>query len=103
VGTFQGHIFQAAQMLRGWSEFMLDLAERPSFAEALMERITEGHMKAFEKYAHTVGKHVDVIEVADDLGMQDALWMSPETYRKHVKPYHAKLYRFIKKNVTAGC
>lgn len=96
VGSFRGHIFQAAQVLRGWSEFMLDLAVRPSFAEALMERITEGHMKAFEKYADTVGKHVDVIEVGDDLGMQHSLWMSPETYRKHVKPYHAKLYHFIK-------
>ena len=96
VGTFQGHIFQAAQILRGWGEFMLDLAARPAFAEALMDRITEGHMKAFEKYADTVGKHVDVIEVADDLGTQDALWMSPEMYRKHVKPYHAKFYQFVK-------
>jgi uroporphyrinogen decarboxylase len=96
VGTFQGHIFQAAQILRGWGEFMLDLAARPAFAEALMDRITEGHMQAFEKYADTVGKHVDVIEVADDLGVQDALWMSPEMYRRLVKPYHAKFYQFIK-------
>jgi uroporphyrinogen decarboxylase len=96
VGTFQGHIFQAGQILRGWSDFMLDLAARPSFAEALMDRIAEGHMQAFAKYADTVAKHLDVIEVADDLGIQHALWMSPETYRKHVKPYHAKFYGFIK-------
>ena len=101
VGTFQGHIFQASQFLRGWGEFMLDLAMRPAFAEALMDRITEAHMRAFERYADTVGRYVDVIEVADDLGMQDALWMSPETYRKHVKPYHAKLYRFIKEKCDA--
>jgi len=51
VGAFQEHIFQAAQMLRSWSEFMLDLAARPSFAEALMGRITEGHMKEFSLHA----------------------------------------------------
>ena len=96
VGTFQGHIFQAAQFLRGWGEFMLDLAMRPAFAEALMDRLAEAHMRAFERYAATVGRYVDVIEVADDLGTQDALWMSPEMYRKHVKPYHAKLYKHIK-------
>jgi len=53
-------------------------------------------MRAFERYAATVGRYVDVIEVADDLGTQDATWMSPEMYRRHVKPYHAKLYKHIK-------
>jgi uroporphyrinogen decarboxylase len=101
VGSFQGHIFQAGQILRGWDTFMLDLAVNPSFAEALMDRLTEGHMKAFEKYAQTVGKYVDVIEVADDLGIQESPWMSPEMYRKHIKPYHARLYDFIRKNCDA--
>jgi uroporphyrinogen decarboxylase len=39
---------------------------------------------------------LDCIEMADDLGTQEMPLMSPETYRKHIKPYHAKLYRFIK-------
>ena len=96
VGSFQGHIFQAGQFLRGWTEFLLDLASNPTFAEALMERLADSHIRAFDRYAVTVGKYIDVIQVNDDLGMQDAMFISPDTYRKHVKPYHAKLYKYIK-------
>ena len=101
VGNYLGHILQAGQILRGWNQFVLALALTPVLAEAIINRLTEGHMRAFERYAETVGQHVDVIEVADDLGMQDGLWMSPEMYRKNVKPYHAKLYGFIKEKCDA--
>lgn len=101
IGQFIGHIFQAGQLIRGWEEFMLDLATNPALAEALMERLCEAHMRAFDRYAETVGRHVDIIEVCDDLGMQDRLWLSPKLYRELVKPYHAKLYQHIKANADA--
>lgn len=101
VGQFIGHIFQAAQFIRGWEEFMLDLAVNPALAEALMERLCEAHVRAFDRYAQTAGQYVDIIEVCDDLGMQDRLWLSPQSYRKLVKPYHAKLYQHIKANCNA--
>lgn len=97
VGPFWGHIFQACQVLRGWDTFMMDLIARPKLAQALMERLTEAHIKAFDLYAETVAPHLDVILVCDDLGMQEAMWMSPDMYRRQIKPYHAKLYGHIKK------
>jgi uroporphyrinogen decarboxylase len=101
VGSFQGHIFQAGQFLRGWDEFLIDLASNPALAEALMDRLAEAHMRAFDRYAETVGQYVDIIQVNDDLGMQDAMWISPVTYRKHIKPYHAKLYKYMKEKTNA--
>jgi uroporphyrinogen decarboxylase len=101
IGQFSGHIFQAGQFLRGWEDFMVDLLANPSLAEGLMDRLTEGHIRAFERYADTVGKYVDIIQVNDDLGMQTGLWLSPELYRKRVKPYHARLYSFIKSKCKA--
>lgn len=101
VGSFQGHIFQGGQFLRGWTEFLLDFKSNPAIAEALMDRLADAHISAFDQYVTTVGKFVDVIQVNDDLGMQNSMWISPETYRKYVKPYHNKLFTHIKKNSNA--
>jgi uroporphyrinogen decarboxylase len=97
IGCFGGHVFQAGQFLRGWSEFLLDLAGNPSMAEAIMDRLVEEHIKAFDRYAETVYKYVDIIEVCDDVGMQSTTWISPDMYRNVIKPYHARLYDHIKK------
>jgi uroporphyrinogen decarboxylase len=96
VGCFGGHVFQAGQYIRGWSEFLLDLAGNPAMAESVMDRLVEAHIKAFDRYAETVYQHVDIIEVCDDVGMQNTTWISPDTYRKLIKPYHRRLYQHIK-------
>ncbi len=101
VGFFGAHVFQAAQALRGWETFLIDLLTNPKFAEALLDRLAEANMERFEDYANTVGRYVDVVHVEDDLGMQDRPLLSPELYRQRVKPYHKKLYGFMKSKCGA--
>lgn len=101
VGFFGGHIFQAAQGLRGWETFLVDLIVNPTFAEALMDKLAEANMQRFKRYAETIGKYVHVIHVEDDLGMQDRPLLNPDLYRKLVKPYHKKLYGYIKAQCDA--
>jgi uroporphyrinogen decarboxylase len=43
-----------------------------------------------------VGPYLDVVQILDDLGTQDAPWLRPEMYRRLVKPYHAKFIAHIK-------
>ncbi len=101
TGFFGGHIFQAAQSLRGWETFLLDLLINRRFAEALMERLVEANLQRFEEYAETVGRHVDVIQFEDDLGMQDRPLLRPELYRQVVRPYHERLFRFVRSRCNA--
>jgi uroporphyrinogen decarboxylase len=101
VGFFGGHIFQAAQSLRGWDTFLVDLLVNPTFAEALLDRLAEANVRRFERYARTVGRYVDVIHFEDDLGMQDRPLLRPSLYRKMVKPYHDRLFRFAKSHCSA--
>ena len=97
MGNFIGHVFQAAQYLRGWGLFMTDLLARPALAEAILDRLTQAHIEAFDRYNAAVGAYTDVIVLCDDLGMQTGPWISPATYRRLVKPYQARLYGHIKK------
>jgi uroporphyrinogen decarboxylase len=101
VGFFGGHIFQAAQSLRGWQTFLMDLLVNQRLAEALMDRLAEANIKRFERYAATVGPYVDVLQFEDDLGMQDRPLLRPELYRKMVRPYHEKLFRHVKSRCDA--
>ena len=101
VGFFGGHIFQASQSLRGWDTFLMDLLVNQPFAEALMDRLAEANIRRFERYAETVGRHVHVVQFEDDLGMQDRPLLRPALYRKLVKPYHERLFRFAKSRCDA--
>ena len=101
IGYFGGHIFQAAQSLRGWEAFLIDLLDNRSFANALMGRITESNLRRFEQFARFVGPWVDVVQFEDDLGMQDRPLLPPDLYRRMVKPHQARLFRHAREHCRA--
>jgi len=96
-----GHVFAGAQFLMGYEKFMVALGLDPSLAEGLMGRIVEAQIARIERYAEALGDLADVVYVADDLGTQKALQVSPETYRRRVKPHHARLYAAIRERFSA--
>jgi len=96
VGAFGAHIFAAAQIIRGMSNFMCDLALNEKMVHALLDTLAESHMEEFERYIERLGPYVDVVAVADDLGAQQGPQIDPRMWRKLVKPYMAKLYKFMK-------
>ncbi|MCM8788401.1 MAG: methyltransferase [Candidatus Omnitrophica bacterium] len=98
MGNFAVHIFMGAQLLRGFEQFMMDLILEHKIAECIFDNLVESYIKRFENYARYVGPYVQIVNVNDDLGTQYGLQISPQLYRKIVKPYQKKLYQFIKKN-----
>lgn len=100
-GNFAAHVLASSQILRGWDVFLLDLLERPVFAEALMNRLVEAYCERFDRYWSCLGQYLDVVVVSDDLGTQMAPILSPELYRKRIKPYHKRLYTYIKERSGA--
>ena len=101
VGLFSGHVLQAAQQLRGWETFLMDLIADQKLAEALMDKLLETHIRWLEHYIATVGQHVHVIHFEEDLGMQDRPLLRPSLYRKMLKPYQKKLFSFVKSRCDA--
>ena len=54
----------------------------------------------FDRYIKKLGPYLDVVCVADDLGMQQGPQLDPRLFRRVVKPYLAKLYRFMKNQMS---
>lgn len=101
VGFFSGHLLQACLILRGWEVFFMDLLVNQKFAAALMEKLLEANIRRLERYADTVGPYLDVVMFEEDLGMQDRPIVSPEVYRKMIKPYQKELFSFAKSRCDA--
>ncbi|MCD6505677.1 methyltransferase [Candidatus Poribacteria bacterium] len=96
-----GGIYEWAQGLRGWDQFMVDLISDPKFAGALLDELLEANIRRLEQILPVVEGYVQVIQVGDDLGMQDGPQLSPKLYREVVKPRHRELYRYIKDHSSA--
>jgi len=93
--------YETSQKLRGYENLACDLVDNTEFITALYDKLLELQKRFFENYLEHVGKYVQVIGYADDLGMQDRPQISPETYRTVIKPYHKKIFGFIRERTDA--
>lgn len=96
-----GSVFEFAWYLRGFPQFMFDLATQPSMACAIMDVLLEFQMRQFDELLKRVGDLVDVVLVGDDLATQKGPLISPEVYRKYIKPRQKTLYTFVKERTKA--
>ncbi|TET64270.1 uroporphyrinogen-III decarboxylase [Candidatus Aerophobetes bacterium] len=90
-------VFSLGFRMRGYSYFYEDLGARQSLAYSLMDRLTDLKIDFWDMALEEISDLVDVIVELDDLGGQNGTLISPEMYRKLVKPRHRKLFSFIKK------
>jgi uroporphyrinogen decarboxylase len=97
LGGLSAGITEMHSWLRGFVPYYMDFLLNPSLAEYLMDKVVELKMAYWERAMAEAGEYVDVIMEADDLAGQDRLLISPETYRKYIKPRHAQLFAYIKK------
>lgn len=95
-------IYEIAWGLRGMEHFFIDLAANPKLVEAMLERITYLYTQRTKAVLQRLGKEVDIVGGGDDLGMQDRLQFSPETFRKIFKPHYLKAYSEVRSISSAA-
>ena len=83
VSSYLNGPYEQACGLRGQAEFLTDLASDERFSIVLLDRITDLKCQMARAQAEA---GVDVVWIGDDLGMQERLVFSPETWRRFIKP-----------------
>lgn len=79
--------FQLASDLRGMDVFLLDMAIRPAFAHALLERVTAVISGLTARYLQAAAGRMDMIELpGDDYATNENLIFSPDMFREFIKP-----------------
>jgi len=82
-------LFERAWSLRGMTDLMVDFIENPSFVHELLEALTDFNLRLLERVFQYP---VDAVRFSDDWGGQRGLLMSPDTWRRFIKPRLKRMY-----------
>lgn len=86
-------LFETMQSLRPFEDVLVDIARDTPEINRLADRLLEYNLHIVEN-ALAVG--VDAVSVGDDFGTQQALMMSPGTWRRFFLPRYRELFRPVK-------
>ncbi len=89
-------MWEHAMWMRGYEQFYTDMMMNQGIVQAIMEKILEVNMQYWERALDAVGENVLVVSMADDLGAQNSLLVSLETYKEQIWPFHKRLFDFVK-------
>lgn len=87
-GLRHGHTFLQLCDIRGYEDLLCDMVDEEARLFQLIEGIEKFNMHLIRKY---VDLEVDVLEYAEDLGMQAGPMISPEYFRTYIQPSYQRL------------
>lgn len=83
------------QWLRGYEDWYTDFHLNPGVLTAIMDAVLERRMAVAESAIAAVGDIVDVISCSDDVADQRGPMVSPDSYRKFIKPRHRRFFDMV--------
>jgi uroporphyrinogen decarboxylase len=95
--AFGANLLEWGQYLCRMDQFLIDLIENRRKAEALLDKLLEMHLANLIKILDAVEGYVQIIQMGDDFGTQNALQISPRLYREVFKPRQKLIYETVRK------
>lgn len=89
-------IIHTTQYLRGFQDWYLDCGMNVKMLEFLFDKMLDIKIRMVENLLLEVGKEVDIVITSDDLGTQASLQVSPDFFRKYIKPRFEKYFNVIR-------
>lgn len=93
-------LFEPCHYLRGFENFLADLIVDEEICHYLLEHMLQYQCARWDQFLGEVGEYVDIVFVGDDLGSTKSLLMSPDTYRRIIKPYQKRYFAYIKERTN---
>ncbi len=79
-------VWQHPSFVRGLDTLLMDLLIEPEIAQYMLDRSTEFYLEFSRRILENASDLIDCIALADDLGMQDGLMISPKTFENWIAP-----------------
>jgi uroporphyrinogen decarboxylase len=79
-------MIHTSQYLRGFEDWYVDCAANVKLIETMFDILLEINMRIGENLLQNAAEEVDIIKIADDLGTQSGLQVSPDFFRRTIKP-----------------
>ncbi len=90
-----GGFFDRLQFLRGLDNLLADFTLDPPQLRALIDMVLDYNMTCIDKWME-IG--VDIMHFHGDLATQRGLMMSPEMFRRYVKPAYREMFQACRKH-----
>jgi uroporphyrinogen decarboxylase len=89
--------FQTACDLRGTVTFLMDMARRPAFAQALLDKVTDTIVGLLRLALQAGGRYFDMLELpGDDYASNTGTLMSPAMFHTYIQPCIERQVRVIR-------
>lgn len=82
--------------MRGMQEIMMDFHTNPGFVEELLDGLEEVCISVIDRLLADYGDRLEAIGFSEDYGTEISLMMSPETWRRFIKPHLARMCERIR-------
>lgn len=86
IGIFGSSILGRACQLRGMEQTFIDMMEENEIIEVVFDKVTEFFIATATRALKAAEGRIDMVESMDDYGSQNGLLMSPELWRRYIKP-----------------
>jgi uroporphyrinogen decarboxylase len=96
LGVGYASLFERAWNLMGFEKLMYDLADRPAVIEAVLDRLLNFYLEQTHRILEAARGRIDMIYIADDLGGQQSLLISPQSFEQYVQPRWKRFIDTIK-------
>lgn len=101
VNSLSAGMFEMLTWLMGFESSFTNLALEEGAAVRILDKMLDIKMTYWSNVLDAFGDKVTVCQEADDLGTQMSLLISPDMYRRYVKPRHKELFDMIHKKSDA--
>jgi len=88
-GLVHGFMFMRLFYLRGFCNFMMDVATRDPRLDKIIEMVLDYNLAVVDKWLEA---GIEMLTGGDDLGMQDSLPISPDDWRRYLKPCYRAIF-----------
>lgn len=95
-------IFELGCWMCSFDDFLLKMAIDEEFVHRFFEIVLNYQKKVIEIYYGALGRHIHYTSSGDDFATQTSLFVSPNMFRKLIKPYFKERISYTKKFTNAA-
>jgi uroporphyrinogen decarboxylase len=95
-------IFELGCWMCGFDDFMTKMALDEEFINKFFEIILQYQKRIIEIYYGAIGKYIHYTASGDDFATQSSLFVSPNMFRRLIKPYFKERIRYTKEFTKAA-
>ena len=96
-----GGVLETCCWFRGFDQFPVDLMVERDMAHCLLEKYTAYSEDLMDVFLDVAGPYLQLVEMADDLGSQSDMLISPQLYREMILPYYRRLIDRVRARTEA--